>query len=53
MSDEQIKEASWVVQGVAGASAYMYGVNYDEEKFKRDLDKALTNVKAKQAVAAR
>jgi hypothetical protein len=37
MSEEHIKEASWVVQSVAGASAYMYGVDYSNEKFREEL----------------
>ncbi|NIT61327.1 MAG: hypothetical protein GWN00_35515 [Aliifodinibius sp.] len=35
--DDQIKEAGWVVQNVAGASAYLYGVGYSQEKFLREL----------------
>jgi hypothetical protein len=34
MGDEHIKEASWVVQSVTGASAYLYGVDYSNEKFR-------------------
>ena len=37
MGDEHIREASWVVQSVTGASAYMYGVDYDGEKFRAEL----------------
>ncbi len=37
MGDEHIREASWVVQSVAGASAYLYGVDYDNEKFRAEL----------------
>jgi hypothetical protein len=37
MGDEHIKEASWVVQSVTGASAYMYGVDYSNEKFREEL----------------
>ena len=37
MGDEHIKEASWVVQSVTGASAYMYGVDYSHEKFREEL----------------
>jgi hypothetical protein len=37
MGDEHIKEASWVVQSVAGASAYLYGVDYSNEKFREEL----------------
>lgn len=38
LDDEQIQEASWVVQNVAGASAYLYGVGYSQEKFVQELD---------------
>ena len=37
MGDEHIREASWVVQSVTGASAYMYGVDYENEKFRAEL----------------
>ncbi len=37
MGEEHIKEASWVVQSVTGASAYMYGIDYDNEKFREEL----------------
>jgi hypothetical protein len=37
MSDKHIKEASWVVQSVTGASAYLYGVDYNSEKFREEL----------------
>jgi hypothetical protein len=37
MGDEHIKEASWVVQSVTGASSYLYGVDYDNEKFREEL----------------
>ena len=37
MGEEHIREASWVVQSVTGASAYMYGVDYDNEKFRAEL----------------
>jgi hypothetical protein len=37
MGDEHIREASWVVQSVSGASAYLYGVDYSHEKFRGEL----------------
>jgi hypothetical protein len=37
MGDEHIKEASWVIQSVTGASAYMYGVDYNIEKVREEL----------------
>ena len=45
MGDEHVKEASWVVQSVTGASSYLYGVNYDPEKFRQELDAAVAHIK--------
>ncbi|MFQ5854240.1 MAG: carboxymuconolactone decarboxylase family protein [Anaerolineae bacterium] len=39
LDDEQIKEAGWVVQNATGASAYLYGVGYDQETFREELDR--------------
>lgn len=44
-SDEQLREAAWIVQNVVGASAYLNGVNYDEEIFKNGLDKLVEHRK--------
>lgn len=44
MSDEQVKEASWVVHSVTGASAYLYGVAYPPEKFKEELERVVTHI---------
>lgn len=38
LNEEQIKEASWLVQNVTGASAYLYGVGYNSDIFKQELD---------------
>lgn len=38
MDDEQIKEAGWVAQNVAGASAYLHSVGYSRELFLKELD---------------
>lgn len=45
MGDEQIKEAGWVVQSVTGASAYMYSVGYNRDKFQQELDNAVAYIK--------
>jgi hypothetical protein len=37
MGEEHIREASWVVQSVSGASAYLYGVDYSHEQFRAEL----------------
>ena len=45
MGDEHIKEAAWVAQSVAGASAYMYGVGYSKETFIQEVDAAVEHIK--------
>jgi AhpD family alkylhydroperoxidase len=35
---EQIQEAGWVAQSVTGASAYLYGVGYDQKTFGQELE---------------
>ena len=45
MGEEHIREASWVVQSVSGASAYMYGVDYDNEKFRDELREMVEYIK--------
>jgi hypothetical protein len=46
LNDEQIKEAAWTVQSVSGASAYAYGVAYDTDVWRQELDRAVAHVKA-------
>ena len=45
MGEEHIREASWVVQSVSGASAYMYGIDYDNEKFREELREMVEYIK--------
>ena len=45
MGEEHIREASWVVQSVSGASAYMYGIDYDNEKFRDELREMVEYIK--------
>jgi alkylhydroperoxidase/carboxymuconolactone decarboxylase family protein YurZ len=45
MGDEHIREASWVVQSVTGASAYMHGVDYSQEKFRGELKAMVEYIK--------
>ena len=45
MGEEHVKEASWVVQSVTGASAYMYGVDYSNEKFREELRAMVEHIK--------
>ncbi len=48
MGDDQIKEASWVVQSVAGASAYMHGIQYDQVRFGEEVNQIVEFLKRKQ-----
>jgi hypothetical protein len=45
MGDEHIREASWVVQSVTGASAYIHGVDYSLEKFRGELQAMVEYIK--------
>jgi hypothetical protein len=36
MGDEHIREDSWAVQSVTGASGYLRGVDYSQEKFREE-----------------
>ena len=45
MSEEHVKEASWVVQSVTGASSYLYGVDYSNEKFREELRAMVEHIK--------
>lgn len=45
LDEEQIREASWTVQNVTGASAYVYGIDYPKDKFKEELDRAVEHIK--------
>ena len=45
MSDEQVREASWVVQVITGISAYLYGLGYSQETFMQELDAIVEHIK--------
>ncbi len=45
MGEEHVKEASWVVQSVTGASSYLYGVDYSNEKFREELHAMVEHIK--------
>ena len=45
MGDEHVKEASFVVHNVTGATAYLYAVHYDKETFMQELNAALEYIK--------
>lgn len=38
LDSEQVKEASWVAQNVAGASMYLHGIRYAPETFEKELE---------------
>lgn len=44
MSEEHIKEASWIFE-VTGASAFTYGVDYSNEKFREELRATIEYIK--------
>ena len=45
MGDAQVKEASWTVQSVTGLSAYFYGIDYDKEQARQEVDRAVEHIK--------
>jgi AhpD family alkylhydroperoxidase len=47
-TDEQLREAAWLVQNVVGASAYLNGVRYDEEIFQDELDRLVEYIKTNE-----
>lgn len=48
MGDQEIQEASATAQQVVGFSAYLHGMNYDVEKFRRELERAAQHIRAQQ-----
>jgi hypothetical protein len=46
MSDEQVREASWVVQVITGISAYLYGIGYSQQTFMQELDAIVEHIKS-------
>ena len=45
MSEEQLKEASWVVQSVTGTSSYLYGIGYSKEQWAQEVDAVVEHVR--------
>jgi len=41
-----LKRRSWIVQSVTGAIAYMYGVDYSNEKFREELRAMVEYIKS-------
>jgi hypothetical protein len=48
MGDAQIQEASAAINQVVGFSAYLHSINYSVEQFKKELDAAVSYIKAQQ-----
>ena len=48
MGDEHVKEASSVVQIVAGFSVYYYGVGYSLEQLTEELEAIVEHIKSAQ-----
>ena len=46
LGEDQVKEAGWAAQTVTGASAYLYGVDYDQDQFRKDLDAVLEHAQS-------
>ena len=42
---EQLKEASWAVNTVAGIGTYLHGIGYNVERFLKELDAAVEHIK--------
>jgi len=49
MSEEHIQEASAAISQVVSLSAYLHGIEYDVEKFRREIDRTVQTIKSKQA----
>jgi hypothetical protein len=49
MGNAQVQEASATAQAVVGYSAYLHGIGYSVEQFKRELDEAVNYIKQQQA----
>jgi hypothetical protein len=43
-SDEQVKEAGWVVKNLTGQSAYLYGIGYSVEKQKQEVEAIVEHI---------
>jgi hypothetical protein len=45
MGDAEIQEAATAAGQVVGFSAYLHGVDYSVEQFRRELDAAVAHIK--------
>ncbi len=48
MGDAHIQEASEASSLVVGFSAYLHGINYSLEQFRRELEESVNYIKAQQ-----
>ncbi len=48
MDDAQIQEAAASAGQVVGFSAYLAGIGYSVEQFRRELDEAVAYIKSQQ-----
>jgi hypothetical protein len=48
MGEGHIQEAAATAAQVVGFSAYLHGIDYSVEQFKRELDEAVAYIKAQQ-----
>jgi len=47
LKDDEIQEASMMVNLSTGVSAYLHGIQYDANKFKKEVDAIVKHVKRK------
>jgi AhpD family alkylhydroperoxidase len=43
LDERQMNEASWAANLTAGSSTYLYGIGYNMEKFKEELDRIIAH----------
>jgi hypothetical protein len=48
MGDDAVQEASAAAGQVVSFSAYLHGINYSVEQFRRELDAAVAYIKGQQ-----
>jgi AhpD family alkylhydroperoxidase len=44
IAGDQIKEASWAANSVAGFGSYLHGIGYDLDRFLKELDGAVKHI---------
>ena len=52
MGDAEIEEAANVVNVSTGISAYLHGIGYSIDEFKRDLDTAVKHIEDRSRTIA-